>query len=193
MIKSFYPRSIAIFAAFAFATTLTQMALADGLPPDEQALFDKQISNVVEIQPTRVNESSFLKVFSAPFYKVKILIKQGDGGSSTQDLVVARIDNQLVSVDRPGTDEDLPTFPKTLNPDFKLKTDDDAKALQDALDRIYPFVMDSDKKLEAIKHNGNQWTFVRGNFMNGKVLGFIFEVDAAGAIKSVKFSLQIPA
>lgn len=184
---------MAVLAALAGAMALAHMVRADGLPADEQAFFDKQISNVIQIQPTRVNDASFLKVFSAPFYKVKITIKQGDGGMQTQDLVVARADDKLVSVDRPGTDGDLPAFAKMLNADFKLKTDDDAKALQDALDAIYPIVMDNDKKLEAVKHNGNQWTFVRGAFIGNKVLGFIFEVDPSGAVKSVKFSLQIPA
>ncbi len=167
------------------------IAAADGLAPDEQAFFDKHIPELVKISPTKVTDAPVVKVFSAPFYQVKISLDQGDGSTQDQSIVVTRIDEKLVSVARPSGETDLPDFPKLLNADFKLKGDDDAKTMQQALDAIYPIVGDDDKKVEAFTHDGDQWTFVRGNFI-GKKLGFIFQTDPSGAITSARFSLSIP-
>ena len=181
---------------FFFLTILTVsiavplLVHADGLTPDDQAFFDKHASDVVQLQPTKLSDPSFLKVFSTPFYAVKVVIKEGDGDETTE-LVVAKMGDKLVSVSRPDTDMDLPDFPKLLNPDFRLKTDDDAKALQSALDAAYPIIGDDNKKVEAIRHTGNQWIMVRGAFFD-KTMGYTFDVDADGVIKSVKYVLKLP-
>jgi hypothetical protein len=78
-----------------------------------------------------------------------------------------------------------------LSADFKLKSDDDAKVMQNALNIAYPTVTDDDKKAVTFRHAGNQWTFIRGNFIAPKLLGFIFQTDDSGKITSAKFSLQI--
>lgn len=159
------------------------------LSPDEKAFFDKHVSEIVKIEPTRLEDKNLLRVFATPFYNVKIEVKQGEG-SETSEAVAARVGDQLVSVSRPSTDADMPDFPKTLNPSFKLKTDTDAKAMQSSLDVLYPIIGDDDKKAETFKHAGNKWTFIRGKFFDHH-MGFIFETDASGAIKSAKYSLQI--
>ena len=179
-----------IVVALAVAGSLPVAARAAGLPAEEQAFFDKHISEIVQLEPTKLNDAAFLKVFATPFYSVKVLIKEADS-EQTSTLIVARVDGKLVSVGRPSSDADLPDFAKMLNPDFKLKTDADAKLLQQALDAAYPIIGDSDKKAESFRHAGGQWILVRGVFFDDK-LGYIFEVDASGTIKSVKFTLKLP-
>jgi hypothetical protein len=184
-------KSVSAVAVIAVLVVVPLLARGDGLPAGEQAFFDKNISNVVQIVPTRLNDPGFLKVFSTPFYTVKITIKQGDG-EEDNSIIVARIDDKLVSVSQPGSDADLPDFAKMLSPDFRLKADDDAKALQAALDLAYPIIGDANQKVEAFRHSGTEWVFLRGVFFDTR-MGYTFVVDADGTIKSVRYGLKLPA
>ena len=114
----------------------------------------------------------------------------GEGGTGSQDQIVARVGDKIVAVTRPGTDGDAPVVMKLINPEFKLATDADAKTLQTALDAAFPIMMDDDKKLASFSHAKSDWTFIRGKFFEKK-LGFIFTTDDKGKIVSVKFSLGI--
>jgi hypothetical protein len=163
------------------------------LTADEQAFVSKHTSDVVVVTPRRLDDPAVTKVFGVPVYELDITLNQGENGTSDQKQLAARIDDKLAPVSRPGTDEDCPWVLKMLSPDFKLQGDDDAKALQSALDQVFPPVTDDEKKAVAFRHNGNDWTFIRGKFMDNKVLGFVFTTDSAGKVSGVKFSLQIPA
>jgi hypothetical protein len=181
------------YLAIALSTILSALPVllsARDLTPDEQSFFDKHTSDMMRLETQRLDAPAMVKVFSSPFYAVKVVLKYPDSEQSS-DLVVARVGDSLVSVSRPSSDGDLPDFQKMFNPDFKLRTDADAKTLQQALDTAYPIISDSDKKSEAFRHAGHTWTFVRGDFFDSK-LGYVFETDAGGAIKSVKFLLKLP-
>jgi len=170
--------------------TSPRPARAEGLSAADKAFFDKHTADIVHLEPTRVEDAEFVRVFSLPVYHVKVVIQQGEGTSST-DMVLARSGDKLISVDRPGTDSDMPDFPKMLNPSFKMQNDDGAKELQKALDLLYPIIGSEDQKTEAFSHAGNQWTFIRGKFFDHH-MGFIFETDASGKITSAKYSLKLP-
>lgn len=172
---------------------LTSVARGAGLSQEEQAFFDKHISKVVQIEPSRISDPSLDRVFQATFYKVTISVKQGEG-TQTMDLTVARLGQELVDVSMPGTTEDLPQLKQMLKPDFKLRNQKDAEELQSALDVLYPISNSfggEDLKAKAIKHSGNQWNFIRGKFFE-KHKGFSFRTDASGAITDAKYSLELP-
>src|SRR5947209_6329368 len=101
---------------------------------------------------SRCSRRGRLKVFATPFYNVKLTIKSPDG-AQTQDLVVYRQGDKLLTVSSGHTDGDLPELVKMFNGTFKLKTDEDGKTLQKALDVVYG---DEDKKIAAVSHSGNQ-------------------------------------
>jgi hypothetical protein len=173
---------------------LTSGALAAGLSPDERAFFDKNISKIVQIEPSRITDPSLEKVFQASFYKVTITLNQGESGTQTMDLTVARVGQELMDVSMPSTTEDLPKFKQMLKPDFKLRNEKDAQTLQSALDVLYPISTSfggEDAKAKAIKHSGKQWNFIRGEFFK-KHKGFSFTTDANGGISDVKYSLELP-
>lgn len=109
----------------------------------------------------------------------------------TQELIAMKLGSKLVSASTPGTDKELPDFPKMLSPDFRLKSDADGKALQSALDALYPIIGDDDKKAEKFTHSGNHWTFVRGKFFE-KNMGFEFTTDGEGKITAAKYVLKLP-
>jgi hypothetical protein len=181
-----------VFALFTLLSAFPVLLPAKDLTPNEQAFFDQHTSDMIKIrfEPQRLDAPALLKVFSAPFYAVKMALQFADM-EETSHLVMVRIGDNLVSLSRPSGDSDVPEIQKMLNPDFKLRTDADATALQEALDTAYPIVSDDDKPTKAFRHSGQTWIFVRGNFIDRK-LGFIFETDAKGAIKSVKYVVELP-
>jgi hypothetical protein len=163
---------------------------AASLTADEQAFFNAHAADMFDLQTERLEDPALAAVFASPFYKVTAGTKLGDANGGF-DLLVTRVGDTLVGVAHPGTDMDLPDLFKLLNPKFRLRNMADAKLLQQALDIVYPIIMSSDQKLKSNRRNGKNWTFIRGDFLEGKRLGFVFETDPAGAIKSVKYSLQL--
>ena len=187
------PKNMHRSLAIALSTMLSALPVllsASDLTPDEQAFFDHHRSDIMRLETQRLDDPAMVKVFSSPFYAVKVVLKLADGEQSS-DLVVARIGDNLVSVVRPSTDGDLPDLQKMLNPDFRLRTAADATTLQQALDAAYPILMEGDRKTKTFRHAGNTWIFVRGEFFDSKS-GYVFETDASGAITSVKYQLKLP-
>ncbi len=182
-------RSITL-ALSALLSAIPALAAAADLTPAEQAFFAQHVSDVIRLDAKRLDAPELARVFSSPMYLVKVMRLEGEG-DELREIAVARIGAKLVSLSVPGTDTDLPGFPQMLNPAFRLRTDADAAVLQAALDAIFPILMDSDRKLKGFRHAGNRWCFMRGEFFEDK-LGFIFETDAGGAIKSVKYQLRLP-
>ena len=170
--------------------SLPVLSSAGDLTPDEQAFFDQHKADFVRFEPQKLDDLALEKVFSAPFYTVKVIIKIADGEPMTS-FNVARVGDDFVSMQRPGEDGDLPDFQKLLSPEFKLRTPADAKAMQQALNVLYPPMMESDKKLISFRRTGNRWIFVRGQFFDSKS-GYIFETGEDGEIKSVKYQLKLP-
>lgn len=166
-------------------------ALGQALSTDEQAFLHKHLPDVVQVEPTRLNDHAIVRTFATPIYRVTVLIKEGDGGTSTSSVVVARLGDELVSVSRPGGDGEYPNIQKMFRPDLKLTSEDVAETLQHALDIVYPISGHDDKSAETFRHDGNQWVFVRGKFFDS-LMGFVLTTDESGAITGVKYVLKLP-
>jgi hypothetical protein len=184
------PVVLVVAAAAAALLLLAGPVRAAGVAPDERAFIEKHIFDFIKVEPDRLHSSALDKVFSAPVYDVEVKITEG-GGSSIVHLIVARAGDELVDLSAPSGNADLPQLKKLLNPEFKLRNEQDAQLLQDALDKLYPVRDSSDKKEKAVKHSGNAWTFIRSKFFDNHV-GFIFTADADGTITGVKYSLDVP-
>ena len=170
---------------------LATRAWGGDLPADDKAFFEKHFSDVVKIDPVRVSDPAVIKVFATPFYTLNVSIDDGQGGTNQSSVVVARQDDRLVSVSRPGTDGDHPEILQMLRPDFRLKNDSDARVFQAALDAVYPIIGNSDQKAKGFKHAGPQWKFVRGDFFEAK-MGFLVTTDKSGAVTSVTYVMKLP-
>lgn len=154
----------------------------------DQAFFDKQTSKFIKLQPKRLTADVLGKLFSAIIYNVNVV--NSDGGGS--NAVVARIGDDIAIITIPSSTADMPDFVKLLKADFMLKSDADAHVFQDALDAIYPIDATFNKddiNAKAIRHSGNQWTFVRGKFFD-HFKGFIVTADNNGKVTSVKWTLD---
>jgi len=145
---------LSVFVSGAIGQTLSQ---------EEQAFFQKHLPDVVRVEPKRLNDHAVVSVFAAPIYDFTVAIKMGDGGTSTQHVVVARVEDEFVPLSRPGQDGDYPGIQKMFRPGFKLINEDVAETFQRALDIVFP-LSGQEKRAETFSHKGNEWTFVRGKF-----------------------------
>ncbi len=183
-------KSLVAALVFAFLCVPAVRSMAQTLTPEERTFFDQHISKIVEIQPKRMVDPAVVKVFAVPFYDVAVTIHEAEGTSGT-NVILTRTSSGLAFVGRPSGDEDLPDFPKMLNPAFRLATPADVQTMQQALDAVYPIVgLDSERKAATSRHVGDEWIFVRGTAFDTKV-GFVFKTDAKGAITGVRFSVNI--
>jgi len=180
-------RKLLPFSLLAFFVTLPPQLRADQAA-DDQAFFDKQTSKFIKLQPTRLTADVLGKVFTAIMYSVNVVTS--DGGSNS--AVVARTGDDITIVTIPGSTTDMPDVLKLLKADFKLKSDADSQVFQDALDVLYPInttFNKDDLNAKAIRHGGNQWTFVRGKFFD-HFRGFIVTTDSSGKVTGVKWTLD---
>ncbi len=158
--------------------------------PEELAFIRTHMDQIVQLQPERLTDAAVTSVFAPPIYRVKIIINDPNGNPTTS-VIVARSGNAIVPVSMPGEERDCPEIHKLLKPTFKLNGDAAAATVQSALDVVFS-VMGPETEGRAIRHKGNEWTFVRGKFFDNG-MGFVMTTDATGRITSVRWSLKIPA
>jgi hypothetical protein len=179
----------AVAASIALVLTAARARAAD-VTPEERAFIESREKGIVKIEPTKIADPALPGVFAVTFYTLTITISTY-GGVGTQQLIVARLGNDLVNVGDPGTDDPAPAIGKLLNPALRLRTDQDAIVLQRALDLVYPIVMETERKAATFHHVGSDWKFVRNHFF-GSESGYVFSTGPNGAVTSVKFFLKIP-
>ena len=154
----------------------------------DQEFFNQHIGDLVTLRPTSIDNPVLSRIFMARFFSVEVVV---NGGSEKE--TVARQGSGLVQVSTPSTTASMPSFLKLFKPDFRLKSEDDAHGLQDALDVLYPISTDfgsDDVNAKTFKHSGNQWTFIRGKFFD-HFKGFVITTDGTGFVTNVQYSLDI--
>jgi hypothetical protein len=171
---------------------LAAPAQGRALSPDEQAFLREHLSEVVKVEPDRLADDAVVRVFATPIYRITVVVKEGDGATSTSSAIAARRGNELVAVSRPSTDGDYPEIQRMFRRDFKLTSEAAAETLQKALDVVYPILGGSDKAARGFRRDGKQqWTFVRGEFFD-KQMGFVLTTDGSGSITAVRYVLKLP-
>lgn len=188
--RSFHISRLAgALAALALLAAAGIVARAQAPSDDDKAFFQKQIGTLVKLDPHPIAAAAEIaKVFSGSFFNVDVTV-----ADNTNKVVAVRSGDDLVQVPIPSTTADMPELFKLVKPGFKLAGDDDGKAFEAALDAIYPidttFGKD-DLNAEAVKHNGNEWNFVRGKFFD-HFKGFVVTTKDDGSITGIKYSLEI--
>jgi len=180
-------RKLMPFSLLALIIVLSPQLRADDAA-DDQAFFDKQTSKFIKLQPKRLTADVLNKVFNAILYQVNVVTSDGGGNNA----VVARTGDDIAIITIPSSTAEMPDCVKLIKADFTLKSDADAKMFQDALDVVYPIdttFNKDDVNARAIRHNGNQWTFVRGKFFD-HFKGFIVITEDSGKVTNVKWTLD---
>jgi len=161
---------------------------------DEEAQVAAEVSKMYKVssEATRLTSSSLAKVTDGVVYDVKVTIT-GPNSRQSHRIKVIKEGKAVSKLSSPTTNQSCPVLKKMIKKKFALKTEQDARILEAALDELYP-ISDSfggrDKKVKAIKRQGANFIFVRGVFFK-KLSGFIFETDGKGAVTDVKYSLRI--
>lgn len=173
-------------------------ALAQSPKSDDDEFIRKHQFDVVKISCERLDDYAITRVFQNPVYHLTVSAKEGFGqGPTWSNLVATRVGDELVPVPRPTRDGDDADLLVMLRPDLKLTNGDVAETLQRALDLIVPTYSSDSRWTEKFRHDGNQWTFVRGRSYSGQVgpgpEEFVLTTDDQGAITGVRYARNAPA
>ncbi|MFT5131415.1 MAG: hypothetical protein ACI8W8_005051 [Rhodothermales bacterium] len=166
------------------------------ITPEENALIGAEVRKLYKLRTKAESLSSeaVSKVTNAKVYSVKVTIA-GPDGETSEKIKFVKDGDAFSTITRPSTNEKCPELKALIKKDFRLKTEEDAKALEAALDALYPLSEHfggKDKKAKAIRRTANSVTFVRGEFFKD-FKGYVFETDDNGAIVEVRYSLGIKA
>jgi len=159
---------------------------AEAATVGDQAFFNKHLADLVHIEPIPIHTTALQQVVADPVFKLKVSF----GGEMTTTELAAKEGDKVVLISLPSSDANMPKLLNLMSPKFTLKSAQDGAVFQEALDALYPINDDDDSKLKSVKHDGNQWTFIRGKFFE-HFLGFVVTTDKDGKITAIKYSLEI--
>lgn len=169
--------------------------LAQDLTAEERAAVEAEVHKRIKVTSEKMTSPALARVFAPTFIEVKVKIMSPDGSTMTHDFTMAKMGDGFIDLEDPTTNMAMPNLHKAIRKDLRIKTDADAKIFEQALDVLHPIsggFGDRDKAFKAIRHADNTWTFVRGKFFKDRK-GFVVTTDAAGVVKSVRYSLDLPA
>jgi len=180
-----------------FSVCLSQICSAAATPGGDEAAVAAEVKKMFKItsKATKLSSPAVEKVMEkgAAIYDTKVTITGPDGGSGIYNVKVIKKGSAITQFSSPSTTQKCPGLKQLIRKDFKLKTEQDTKTLEAALDVLYPISKafgERDKKAKAIIRKGTTVTFIRGEFFKN-LKGYIFTTDAGGAIVSVDYSLRI--
>lgn len=161
------------------------------------ALADKKVEEEIlqdfiertTVSAKEIKNDDVSKCFSGTLYDVSIETEGPTYSSSLQDSLYVKKGDDLILITEPGTDAEMPALLDIVNPDFKLKSEDDGKALMRAIKVLFPSTFD-DEIETRYEIDGGKWSLIVNDFFDD-FSGFVFETDADGKITKVSRSLSI--
>jgi len=189
-------KHVVIIAIFGVVCCLVGTMIGAAVAPSkDEAFVAAEVCKMFKVTSTakELKSAAIKKVTDASIYDVKVRVTGPDGSPIGLSMKVVKRNKTVTELDSPNTNQSCPRVKTLINKTFKLKTEQDAKTLEAALDELYPISNSfggRDKKVKAIRRQGQTVTFVRSTFFK-KLGGFVFETDANGAIMNVRYSLKI--
>ncbi len=183
---------ITLLAAITLPTTAAPL-IADTERPAHSA---PQNNNDPEARAQPLQDKVLETVFTAQFYRLAIRKRQtGDNTNTKEGITLAKVDQEYIYLEQPTTDQPVPDLQRLIKKSFQIKTLDDARMIETALDILYPTTSRytyGSLRGNTIRQQGNQWFFIRDRFFSD-LEGFIFKTNDDGNILSVSYSLNLPA
>lgn len=146
---------------------------------NETAIIDKFYESNFRIEKEPLVSDALKKALSGTYYRVNAGWTYMEGEFTEYCSVTTAVVNN-------GKAEILDLSGKNLLPlvrkDFALKTEEDAKALEAAIDLIFPLIMDEGVK--AHNKTGNKWFFVRSKYFEDKT-AYVVTIDANSKITGI--------
>ncbi len=140
--------------------------------------LDQLIDSSTRYECDAIKSKEVSAVLNGFFVKAKIIKVKDD--SYSERILVKTANGDFAVMKNEGK------LKNYIQKSFRIKSKNDAKKFEKALDKIFP-VFNLNKKI--LKKNG-QWLFVRGRSF-GKKTGVIVDVDGNGKIVSIKNSDDI--
>ena len=153
--------------------------------------LQQKLSKMLFVDVETLQGEMISTVFDGTLMKIS-LGKKSSNASQKMPLFAAPLgvqENDVVEFEDLSTSVECPKIASFVRSDFLLKDDAAAKVFEQALDQVWK-VSTFDKEHKRIKHEGNEWTFVRGDFFK-EFKGFIVTTDESGKVVNVAYSLSI--
>lgn len=148
---------------------------------DENQILDNFFDSKFRTEKEPIVSETLSKAFTGAFYRVNAGWTYMEGEFTEYCCVNTVVVNN-------GRAEILEASGKNLLPfirkDFALKTEEDAKTFEAAIDLIFPLIMDEGVK--AHKKTGTKWLFVRSNYFEDKT-AYVVTVDANSRITGIVY------
>ena len=178
---------VILVAAITQTSTAEPSAAENERPPHPSSENGKNPEERVQPLKDKVLET----LFTAQFYRFDIRKRQtGRNTEKSEGLTMAKVDQQYIYLEQPTDSQFLPEFQRLFKKSFQIKTMEDARLIEAALNILYPITNQyaySSLKDTTIRKQGDQWFFIRDTFFR-KLKGFIFKTDSDGNILTVSYS-----
>ncbi len=181
-----------------FSMCLSSVCSAASAPGKDEAAVAAEVGKMFKITSTatRLTSPAVEKIMEkgAAIYDVKVKVIGPDGHAvQSHKVKIVKKGGAVSRFFSPSTNQQCPVLKKMIRKDFNLKTQQDLKAIEAALDELYPISNSfggRDKKAKTIIRKDDSVIFVRGVFFKN-LRGFIFKTDKNGSIVDVSYSLRI--
>ena len=183
-----------VLVILAAAITQTTSAEPSATEHGSQSHPSPQNSVDPEARAQPLKDKVLETLFTAQFYRFDIRKRQtGRNSNNREGLTIAKVDQQYIYLEQPTTNQFLPDLQRLLKKNALIKSMEDARIIEAALNILYPatnqYAYDN-LKGKTIRQEGNQWFFIRGTYFKD-LKGFIFKTDENGTILAISYSLNL--
>ena len=159
---------------------------ADRAPIEDQikkTLFENTTVKAAEIQ-----DLGIATCLSARVYKIEITMGKNQQRGATNTIYAVTAKN-LLEIDKPSTNADMPELLALVKPSFKLSDETAGLTMLSAFKAMYP-PMGMNETTPRVIHKGKTWSFILGKFFEN-FSGFVVQTDATGKIVKIAYVLGI--
>ncbi|OQX35680.1 MAG: hypothetical protein B0D91_10425, partial [Oceanospirillales bacterium LUC14_002_19_P2] len=188
---------LVILAAAITQTTTSTLFAAENEHPTHPSP-DNGMDPESRVQPLK--DKILETLFTAQFYRFDIRKRQtGRNTNKREGLTIAKVDQQYIYLEQPTTSQFLPDFQRLFKKSVQIKTLEDARTIEAALNILYPITNEyayNSLKDKTIRKEGNQWFFRVLSLINTQILALqacFHRLFVPIADPSVLLSLSVPA
>lgn len=177
-----------IYLTLAAMITIPSLVHA-GATEEEKDNIEKYVRDRNKINIELLDGEALSKFSSTRFFKVEVVEKKPGGATMTETLMLVKEGDELNPLGFLGSTMRCEQLMKVFDKKMIISENEDAKAVEAALDLIYP-VDNFDQVHKKIYKEGDQWTFIRGDIFDN-LKGFQFTVNNEGVVTAINYTTGI--
>lgn len=144
------------------------------------------VQNNSKINIKLIDDEGLRRFSSMRLFKVNIVTQDTENISMTTTFLMLKEGDEMQRLKMLSTTEPCEQLMKIFDKGVVIKSDQDAKLVEAALDVIYQ-VSSMDQKHKEIFQDGDQWIFIRDD-MRDKFKAFQFTVDDKGTVTAIHYT-----